>query len=140
MANSIDVGPARAIVPRPTGFPPDDKSSLWFEQTNPLDSSEGILRHWVKATLSWEKLYPDDATKWFSQNIVVALNNETNFTLENIVVNPEVSIVSVTGLGFLIYGIDYTISGSSFVFLPTTAGGESFALKTGDTIQVRAMW
>lgn len=139
-ASFLDVGPARCPVNRPTGFPPADKTILWFEETNPLDPSEGILRHWVKATLAWEKLYPDEATKWFSQSIAVALNNETVFSLDHIVVQPSVSIVSVRNLGSLIYGVDYTISGSTFTFIPMTTGGESYALSSGDIIQVRAMW
>lgn len=133
MASYADLGQVRAWVASPTNMPPDDKRAIWLEQYDNLDTTKHRKKVWSFETETWQ-LLSDFQDLFEFVEIEVQNDGEAIFTLPKICTAPERSNVSVSGLGFLTYGTNYTISGNTLTFIPNITHG--LVLSENDIISV----
>lgn len=129
---AIDVGPVRGVVRRPTGSEPSAKDVLWFEQSNPSDPNDGILRFFDTRTQQWERISDKDI--FTREYIEVVSDDETIFTLNAHVASGREANTTliIRNLGMQNYGDDFTVAGNILTFI-----ADNFSLKAGDKLDIR---
>ncbi len=128
--SAINVGKARAVVSRPT--PPDDKTLIWHEQTQPtINPQIGILRVYSWVLNEWLALQPD-ASNLIKEVLTVTTNGEQIFTLSTNVVKPELSHVQIIPGALLSYGEHFVVTGNTLIF----DSDNPFTLLVGDSIEI----
>ena len=140
----LDVGLARAFVKSPTPPVADEaKGGLWLHQTDPLlNPNIAIVKYFNFQIGEWVALAPEYRVR-VREVINVTTNGQTNFTLGQNAISPQLSRVQITNLPTQIYGEDYTITEDGTNYNPNSIDnnrldflGTEYGLLAGDKIYI----